>query len=300
MTVKILDSSLAFKGEIDNFESFFVSLVHGGMSSAQLTIGTNKNNVDLLTKGAYIYAGDDKKHLFIITENPKQYGKGGSITKVVAYDVFWILGGRLSNTGTTALSYSSKSVEYIIKDLIDKAVINPSDANRDISTISIAVNNDKGSTINATVNQTYLDEDIKQLLAIDGLGLCGEYDSETPEISIDVYEGDDRSVGNGDGNSPVIFDVKFDNILSGEEKDSMTFVRNYAYIGGVSDAGARVIEEYGTETGINRREMFVDGGDTDDETELEATGKASVIDVEKGISVNANAMVGAFIYDEDY
>jgi len=113
MNVRILDSSLNFKGEIDNYESFFTQLIHGDSSSAQLTIQSDKNNAELLVKGSYIYAGDDKKHLFIITEEPKKYGKDGKYTKVVAYDVFWILGGRLSNTGTAPFVYSSKSAEYV-------------------------------------------------------------------------------------------------------------------------------------------------------------------------------------------
>nr|MDD5016904.1 hypothetical protein [Eubacteriales bacterium] len=211
MNIKILDSSLIFRGIIDNPSSCIKTLIHGDMSKAYIVIGSSKNNADLLTKGSFFYIDDDKEHLFIITEDPENFDQNGKFKSVVAYDVFWIFKGRASNTGASALSYSSKSVEYVTKDLIDKAIISATDTDRQISYIETAANNDKGSTINATVNQTQLDTDIVSLLAIDGLGLYGEYDSTNKKIVVDVYEGDDRSVNNTDGNSPVIFDVKYNN-----------------------------------------------------------------------------------------
>ena len=299
MIIKILDNALSFVGEIDDYESFFIKLVHGDKSMAHVTIGANKNNAEFLVKGNYIYAQDDLEHLFIITDKPKSYDERGEILSITAYDVFWILHGRTTNTSDTAAIETAKSVEYIIKKWIDGAMVSSANAARNISIIDIAADQDRGSVINSTVYQTPLDVDIKQLLSIDGMGLNGAYDIDNKKLLVDVYEGADRTVGNG-VNPPVIFDIKYDNIKRGEERDSNANVINHAYIGG-GDESSRVIEEYGTgAAGINRREVFLDGGDVTDSGELQAIGKANMVDVEKGVYVNADALMGPFEYGVDY
>jgi len=300
MNIRILSNTLGFVGEIDNYESFFVVLNHGDMSMAQVTIRADKNNADLLVKGNYIYAADDTDHVFIITDAPKSYDAKGEVLHITAYDVFWIFKGRITNTGTSALTHSSKTVEYIVKDWIDTAIISATDADRQISILTTKAGTTLGSTINSSVSQTPLDEDIKQLLSIDELGLIGAYDSVTPSIEVDLYEGEDRSVNNTDSNSPVIFDVKYDNIISGEEKDSNANVKNFAYVLGVDTDGTRIVEEYGTATGISRRELAVDAGDISASADLQNIGKANLISTETGITANVDALRGSFDYGTDY
>lgn len=300
MNIVILDNALAFKGIIDNWESFFTVLVHGDVCSAHIQIDNNKNNVDLLTKGAFFYASDDPEHVFCVTEDPSKQDKEGDIKKIIGFDVLWILQGRLSNVDANPVTYTAKSVEHIIKDRIDKMVVNPTDSARAISTIAIAPNQDRGSVINSTFYQTQLDIDIIKLLAIDGLGIKGSYDNISKKIMVDMYEGADRSEGNPDGNAPVIFDVKYDNVISSEEKNSITHVKNFAYTLGVDTDGKRKIEQCGTDTGMNRREIAVDGGDISDSSELQTIGKSALSVAEKMITVSADAIRGSFVYNRDY
>jgi hypothetical protein len=300
MTIKILDNALAYVGEIDNYETFIPTLVHGGQSVATITVDADANNAEYLVKGNYFYDPADLKHLFIITDEPKEYDEQGDMLNIIGYDVFWIFAGRAANTSTTPLTYTSKTTEYVAKDLIDRALVSATDTDRIVSLINVEANADKGSTINATVLQTPLDQEVKKLLAMDGLGLYGAIDLATAKIDVDVYEGADRTAANTDGNAPVIFDIDYDNITSGEEKDSNANVRNFAYVLGQDANGSRVIEAYGSASGISRREVIVDGGNTSDATELQAIGKAALITVEKGITVNADALDGPFIYDEDF
>lgn len=297
MDIKVLDSALAFKALVDNYESFFNVVKHGDMSSARVTIKTNKNNVNLLTKNAWIYTDD--KMPFIITENPATFDASGQVTTVYAFDVWWLFGGRASNITSDPIVYIAKSVEYIVKDLITKAIVNPTDNDRKISYLELAANQDRGSTINATVYQTPLDDDLRQLLAIDSMGLYGYYNETTKKIVVDIYEGTDRSVGNIDGNAPVMFDIKFDNIVSGEKRQSGTFVKNVSYVLGV-DGGERVIKKVGSSTGVDRREIVVDAGDTDDDDEMDAIGTAALVNEDKSIRATVDALKGSFVYGADY
>jgi microcystin-dependent protein len=300
MDIKVLDSALNFKAIIDNYESCYCILIHGGMSHASITIQSDKNNVGLLTKGSYFYVGDDTKHLFYISENPKSFSRKGSYTQITAYDVFWLFNGRLSNDTDAPIDDSTHTVETIIQTYIDRALINPADPDRAIPYIGLATNQHRGTTISAIANQTPLGDDIVKLLNIDHMGLYGEYDSTNKKIIIDVYEGTDRSADNG-VNPPVIFDVKFNNVQSAETKDSITAVKNFAYVGGISSTtGLRVIRKVGTATGVDRREIFVDAGKTDDSAVMDAAGLAAMIETEKAISVGIDALKGSFVYGVDY
>ncbi len=300
MDIKIFNSTITFAGMIDNYESCFATLVHGDASSASITIKTNKNNANKLTKGSWFYVDDDREKLFIITEEPKQYDEKGKTVSVTAKNVIWLAAGRLSNTMSSPITYTAKTVEYIVKDLLSKALVNAADADRNISFIEIAANEGRGSTINVTINQTQLDADIITLLAIDRLGIKWTLDADNKKVIIDIYEGADRSVGNAQGNSPVIFDFKFDNVRSGEENNGNTNVKNYAYVLGVNSTGTRVIGEYGTATGVSRRETAVDAGNTDDLTEMQAYGKAATVTEENSYTFSVDVLGGPFKFGVDY
>ncbi len=300
MDIKIFDSTLTFSGLIDNYESCYASLVHGDTSSASITIKTNKNNADKLIKGSWFYVDDDLEKLFIITEEPKQYDEKGKTVSVTAKNVLWLAAGRLSNTTTAPITYTAKTVEYIVKDLLAKALVSATDTDRNISFIEIASDEDRGSTINVTINQTQLDADIMTLLAIDGLGIKWILDADNKKVVIDIYEGSDRSVGNGQGNGPVIFDFKFNNIRSGEENDGNTSIKNFAYVLGVDSTGARVIGQYGSATGVSRRETAVDAGNTADFLEMQVYGKAAIVTEENSYTFSVDVLNGPFEFGVDY
>ncbi len=300
MIIKILNSSLTYVGEIDNAESFPIRLIHGGRCSAVVKIGANKNNAEFLVKGNYFYAEDDCNHLFLITDQPKTYDEKGETLLITAYDVMWVFAGRVTNTTPETLTFTSQANETVIKNLINAALVSSANADRIISLIEIAEDQGRGSVVSPSFDQTMLDADIQVQLAIDGMGLNGAVDLVNKKWVVDVYEGADRSVGNTEGNPAIDFEIKYDNILSGEERDSNANVKNYGYVLGEDESGNRIIVEYGAVSGIERREFMADGGNESDTTELRNIAKANMVSVEKGFQVNADALHGPFIYGIDF
>ena len=74
-----------------------------------------------------------------------------------------------------------------------------------------------------------------------------------------VCAGADRSVTNGEGNAPVVFSKEFDNLSDSTYTYDTTAEKNTALIGG---AGEDIDRFYallaGSETGLDRRETWID------------------------------------------
>lgn len=296
MILSIFDEDLKLAGVIDDYESFFAVLVHGDTSHARLTIRADKNNVDTLKRGNFIRKSDDMR-LFYIADVATSYDDNGAAVSVTEYDVFYFLDGRITSAGTGGISNSSKTAEYTIKNWIDACLVNPTDADRTVGIIEVAANQDRGTLMNTIVYHTPLGDNIRNILSVDMMGVSGVYSSG--KLLIDVYEGTDRSTSNTGGNSPVIFDIAYDNILSGEETESGVNAKNYAYVFS-NRSGARVMVGVGTAIGANRREVGKATTETVSDDDMEILGLAELVESERGFSVSHDALRGSFEYGVDY
>lgn len=92
---------------------------------------------------------------------------------------------------------------------------------------------------------------------------CGalmRIDPDSLQMIYDLYEGQDRSVGNTAGNTPITFSQDFENLLKAEYTVDTTALKNWALIGGEGEGLARFFATYAQSnlTGLQRREVFVD------------------------------------------
>lgn len=73
-----------------------------------------------------------------------------------------------------------------------------------------------------------------------------------------VYEGADRSTDNADGNQPIVFSKEFDNLTSSEYTYDASLEKNVALIGGEGEGIDRFCVLLGSQSGLRRKEVFVD------------------------------------------
>ena len=79
------------------------------------------------------------------------------------------------------------------------------------------------------------------------------------KLSYVVYSGKDRSIDNAEGNEPVIFSEDFDNLTGSNYGYDETACKTYALVGGSGDGIKRFyVERDAGQSGLDRREMFVD------------------------------------------
>ena len=79
------------------------------------------------------------------------------------------------------------------------------------------------------------------------------------KLSYVVYAGKDRSIGNAEGNEPVIFSEDFDNLSGSDYIFDDTAGKSYALVGGEGEGNDRFFVECNAAlSGLARRETFVD------------------------------------------
>lgn len=130
------------------------------------------------------------------------------------------------------------------------------------------------------------------------------------KLYFETYKGVDRSRSQS-ANHRVIFSENYENLNEVSFRENDQFYKNVVYIGGAGANDERIFVSFGTETGLERRELFVDARDiTWDEGMTEAQYKekllqrghekqASEYEEVKTISCLTNANAN-FVYKTDY
>ena len=106
-------------------------------------------------------------------------------------------------------------------------------------------------------------------------GIASTVKLSNNKLQYTVYEGTDRSADNADGNQPIVFSKEFDNLLSSEYVHDSTLEKNVALIGGEGEGIDRFCVLLGAQSGLRRKEVFVDASSIakkyKDENEVEKT-----------------------------
>lgn len=97
-------------------------------------------------------------------------------------------------------------------------------------------------------------------------------DPDNYNLLYSVYKGTDRSTDNSDGNEAVIFSTEFDNLNESNYSFDTTYKKTAALIGGEGEGLERFYSLVaGQETGLARRETFIDASSISKQYEDEQT-----------------------------
>jgi hypothetical protein len=126
-----------------------------------------------------------------------------------------------------------------------------------------------------------LDEEITNLLQEDMLGLVCITDLEIKKVSYEVRAGIDRTIDQNI-NPTTIFSLKLGTANQSVVLHDAQSMRNMAYVGGEGEGLARTIiaiPASNIETGITRREVFVDARDAATQDELTTRGNTKLAEL---------------------
>lgn len=151
-------------------------------------------------------------------------------------------------------------VDAAIYRLITENAVSPADAARALP-LSMDVPNVSERRIRSQYTGTNLLEAVQEICKANGLGFRAV--SDNPGIvapRVELLTGADRSEGQTI-NSPVIFSAEYENLLSSSYVQDTSNFKNVAIVAGEGEGQARRRATYGSASGINRRELFVDARD---------------------------------------
>lgn len=269
--IEVRNSSRAVVGIVDTAKSVIWHSQYYGVGDFEIYAPATPGIINLLKENNYVTRTNDANVGIIerveISYNPsdgQMIVASGRFAKSMLYRrlIYNISGNTIYPV------VSSGNVEAAARALVTANIISATDTARNVSFFELGASAGITKTIvdangNATSKQTSFDnlgEYTDAMLQEYNLGAYVALNSATSKLQYKVFEGEDRSAGNTDGNEPLVFSQDFDNLLASAYLFDNSAVRNTALIGGEGEGTARFATMLtSSATGINRREIFIDG-----------------------------------------
>ena len=292
--VRVFDGSLTFLGEVDDYGSLIYTRKWNTYGEFQITTGYRN---DLLAKGNIIMVGTDPEKSGIIQY--VQYSDENDYVTVKGYSLLWLLSSRIT-VPPAGEDYDviSGQVEEVMMALVDHNAVDPEDTKRTIPLLVCAEPQGLGGLTTWQARYSNLLEDLTELSRVSGLGIRVDLDYHTGHMVFKVCQGVDRSADQTD-RAPMIFNPSYDNVYAREYTINDTESRNTAYVAGQGEGAERDIAVVGADnTGLGRREVFVDARDLQDPTQLPARGETKLADMQPVTSYECSVI--EYGYREDW
>lgn len=328
--VEIRGSDTEIIGIIDNAWSIIWRSVYFGVGDFEIYAPTTPEITSLLKVGRYVTRPDNAEVGIIESINISTNEQDGTTITASGRFAKSILDRRIiynlsgsSNAATILRGNVETAVREVVKD---NAISCAFDSKRnmpllilgDPSNIPLTIVDADGNAAAKQVTYENLLEYTDALL--EEYGLSATCKLIGGKFQYVIYDGIDRSVNNTNGNMPVVFSKEFDNLTESEYLYNATTEKNVALIGGEGEG----LERYytliaGSETGLQRRETFIDAKsltkkykdesgvektytDAEYKAMLDAKGKQDIQPLTATESLNGaiDATNGNYVYGRDF
>ena len=262
MELWVLDSNLQAIHLMDTFESLIWTERYYACGDFEVHSSVTDTLRSALIADNYLWS-KDSEHVMIIEDIQIESDvEDGGIFTVTGRSLESILERRIVYFKTVLTG----SLQDGIERLLNENAISPTDTARTIPNLIFERSDDnyiKALTVDATFYGEDLYEVIQGLCEANKLGFKITLNANN-QFVFKLYVGTDRSYDQM--NTPyVIFSPQFDNIINSNYLESKKTLKTFALIAGSEkEDGSRTTvttaRTSGAGTGLNRREMFVDGG----------------------------------------
>ncbi len=261
--------------------------------------------ISLLKSGRYITRPDNDdvgiiEKIYIpdnINEGATITASGRFVKSILERRIIYNLTGN-SNKATILRGNVETAVREVVKS---NAIACPFDGKRNIAGLALGeLANIPLVIVDANGNAAEKQVTYENLLTYtDGVleeyGIAAKCILRYGKFLYTVYSGVDRSIGNRDGNMPIVFSKEFDNLTSSEYTYDDSTEKNVALIGGEGEGVYRFYSLLAKgESDLQRREMFIDA------SSVKKTVKASELQemFPNGVFLETDFVVGGEVYAE--
>lgn len=269
--VEIRDENTVLVGIVDTAKSVIWHSVYFGVGDFEIYVKASPEVVDLLQAGRLVTRPDDVEVGIIegvhIANDP-QDGKMVTATGRFAKSILERrLIYNLSGTVNKATILRGKVETEVRRVISENAISCAFDSRRNIPLLALGdvaglqhiIVDENGAAAQKQVSYENLLTYTDTLLQEYGLGATVILDEDAGKLRYVIYEGADRSWDNAAGNDTIIFGKDFDNLSSSSYEFNAATEKNVALIGGAGEGVERFYSLVaGAQTGLQRREMWVD------------------------------------------
>lgn len=268
MDIWVLDKTLEANDIVDTFNSLIWTDRYDEYGDFEIYTSVTDQALSLLQMDYYLQSRSSE-HVMIIEEvlidtDPEN---GNSVT-ITGRSLESLLSRRIVWTQTLL----DGSVQDCIKKLLDENVISPKDVNRKIPNFVFETSAEKAVTepkITAQFTGDNLYDVISEICRLTGLGFKVTL-NDKKQFVFKLYAGADRTYAQTE-NPYVVFSPKFENIANSNYLESKKEYKNVALVAGEGEGAERKTTSVGEESGLERRELFVDARDISTTTEDNVT-----------------------------
>lgn len=257
--VFILDPDLKTLGIIDGYKSLIWTNRFNDLGACELYVQASPQNILLCAEGNYIIRPDDASMVCVITRVELDTdSENGNYLIINGTDSKSLLDRRII-WGTAACN---GSVEAFAHSIINTNIINASNSARKMiksngyNLITLATLSGLPGVITESVSYANIGEKIREYCKTFNLGYKFTFYDLTFDRSLlfSMYEGTDRT-------DSVVFSDAYENLISTKYIDDITAIKNTALVAGEGVGGDRELSDLGTNSGVDRYELFVDARD---------------------------------------
>lgn len=249
MEFYVFDGDLQVVDIIDDYKSMIWAKRYRAVGDCEIYVAASTRHISSLTPGNYIVRNDDLMICRIVkvelTTNPDE----GDYLTVTGRDMSSLLDQRII-WGTET---SSGLAETFVRGLVQTALIDS--GKRQVKKTNgqplLQLGAAAGLTDELSSQMSYsnIGEVMRELCERFGWGYKVERDAGI--LTFKLYAGSDLS-------SSVIFSEDYGNLITTDYIVDHTSMSNVALVGGAGEGAARVRDEAGTASGIDRYEIFID------------------------------------------
>lgn len=297
----ILNESQTAIGILDSFTSFIWTERYNNVGDFEIYTPVSDTALNLLKVNYYVdrpgspYRGIiECVEISMKTEGPMIKATGRMLESIFDRRVIW------------DATECSGSIQAALKSIIEQNVIKPTEARRKIPNVIFEDSTDPAVTsIEGEIVFAMGDNLLEAIISVcEACSIGFKLIPASPDRwEFSLYAGTDRS-SSQTAVPPVIFSPEFDNLLSSNYIKNVSGLKNAAEIRGreSEDGTVEIIESYGDEVGLARRELFVDCGsisDKDDEGNVDDALYQARCDEEASSKLQETALNEAFDADID-
>lgn len=269
--VEIRDSSLDIVGIVDAAKSVIWHSVYFGVGDFEIYVEASPEVVALLQAGYFVTRPDDLEVGIIEAIDISENAQDGMMVTATGRFAKSMLDRRLiynlsGNVNKPTILRGNVETE-VRRIVYENAIACTFDSRRnipilalgDVAGIPLKIVDAEGKAAQKQVSYQNLLEYTDEVLAEYGLASTVILDDAAKKLRYVVYAGTDHSTDNAAGNEPIVFSKDYDNLESSSYQFNAATEKNAALIGGEGEGVERFYSLIaGTQTGLQRREMWVD------------------------------------------
>lgn len=311
MDLFVLDQNLEAIAIVDTYNSLIWTDRYQECGDFELYRSISKELLEYIKQDYYLVNNESEHTMIIekllINSDPEEGNHitvtGRSLESILDRRIIW------------GLKTISGNLQNGIKTLLEENIISPEDPDRKIDNFVFEESTDPAITelgIDAQYTGDNLYEVIKKICVERGIGFKVTLNDQK-QFVFKLYAGVDRSYEQVE-RPHVVFSPSFDNIVDSNYIESKSSLKNVTLVGGEGEGSERKYVTVGSESGLNRRELFTDARDISSDVgdgkvlteaeynaQLEQRGKEDLAENTDVVSFEGQAETSRmFVYGRDF